>query len=223
MVESSRPRVYLIGCRWLGERFQFTPWGILSGLFWVPGGTAGIYALRNAGLALSQGTWSALKVMVGFVWGVFIFCESVQSRAHATLTIALIISGLWGMSYFSSPKQHNHSIEDHDRGSLAEPLLAGEQVNDSATERGQDGELSVEQDIQDPNRCCFKWKSIQLTRRQIGYLCAVFDGVWGGSILVPMHFARCGLRVRTMLLMLLPISLTLSFWQIQCRRTGICY
>ena len=47
-----------------GEPFTFTPWGLLSGLFWVPGGTAGIAAVRTAGLAVSQGTWSTLKIMV---------------------------------------------------------------------------------------------------------------------------------------------------------------
>jgi hypothetical protein len=31
----------------LGERIQFTPWGILSGLFWVPGASCGIYGIRN--------------------------------------------------------------------------------------------------------------------------------------------------------------------------------
>jgi len=51
-------------CSVAGEPFIFTPWGLLSGLFWVPGGTAGIVAVRTAGLAVSQGTWSTLKIMV---------------------------------------------------------------------------------------------------------------------------------------------------------------
>ena len=47
-----------------GTTLTFTYWGFASGLFWVPGGTAGIFAVRNAGLAVSQGLWSTLKIMV---------------------------------------------------------------------------------------------------------------------------------------------------------------
>ena len=45
----------------LGESFKFSPWGILSGLLWVTGGTAGIFGIRNAGLAVSVGTWSGIR------------------------------------------------------------------------------------------------------------------------------------------------------------------
>jgi hypothetical protein len=38
-----------------GEGFSFTPWGIVSGMFSVPGGVATIYAIKNAGLAIGIG------------------------------------------------------------------------------------------------------------------------------------------------------------------------
>lgn len=40
-----------------GVEPRFTCWGIVSGLFWVPGATAGVYAIQNAGLAISYGIW----------------------------------------------------------------------------------------------------------------------------------------------------------------------
>ena len=48
-------------------------------MFWVPGATAGIYGIRNAGLAVSTGTWSAIIVMSSFCWGIIIFEEKVKS------------------------------------------------------------------------------------------------------------------------------------------------
>ena len=66
----------------VGERFYVSPLGIVSGkfrikvqtrklmfagLFWVPSGVAAIIAVKNAGLAVSQGTWSSLIVMVRFL------------------------------------------------------------------------------------------------------------------------------------------------------------
>ena len=47
----------------LGEEVTFTPLGILSGLFWIPGGVGGVYGIRHAGLAISVGTWSSLNVL----------------------------------------------------------------------------------------------------------------------------------------------------------------
>jgi len=38
----------------LGEEVTFSPWGIVSGLFWVPGGVATVYAVKSAGLAIGK-------------------------------------------------------------------------------------------------------------------------------------------------------------------------
>eukprot|EP00551_Chaetoceros_affinis_P009952 CAMPEP_0203665838 /NCGR_PEP_ID=MMETSP0090-20130426/2987_1 /ASSEMBLY_ACC=CAM_ASM_001088 /TAXON_ID=426623 /ORGANISM="Chaetoceros affinis, Strain CCMP159" /LENGTH=560 /DNA_ID=CAMNT_0050529537 /DNA_START=550 /DNA_END=2232 /DNA_ORIENTATION=- len=86
-----------------GTPFYYTPWGIISGLFWVPAGVAAIYAVKNAGLAVSQGLWSSIIVIVSFTWGIFIFHEGVKSITVATAAVVLMIVGLWGMSFYSSP------------------------------------------------------------------------------------------------------------------------
>jgi hypothetical protein len=87
--------------------FYFTPWGIISGLFWVPAGVAAIYAVKNAGLAVSQGLWSSIIVMVSFTWGIFIFQEQVKSIFGSIVSVFLMIVGLWGMSFYSSPDGSN--------------------------------------------------------------------------------------------------------------------
>jgi glucose uptake protein GlcU len=87
-----------------GEKFVFTPWGIVSGLFWVPGGIAGIYGIQNAGLAIGIGIGSSLIVLVSFIWGIFIFGEEVRSRWGASFAVFCIMLGLVGMSYYSAPE-----------------------------------------------------------------------------------------------------------------------
>ena len=37
---------------------DFTPWAFISASLWVPGGAAGVYAIRRTGLAISVGIWS---------------------------------------------------------------------------------------------------------------------------------------------------------------------
>lgn len=148
------------------EEFYFTKWGLVSGLFWVPGGVAAIYAVKNAGLALSQGLWSSIIVIVSFSWGFFVFHEQVRSIFVASLALLGMVFGLLGMSYFSlAPSRvtirpySDVRIETHELG------FKHEKKNDES-----------------------KLQSVMSKRRR-GLAAAVFNGVWGGSITVPMKFA----------------------------------
>ena len=194
----------------LGEEFTYTPWGIVSGLFWVPAGTAAIFAIRNAGLAVSQGIWSALIVLVSFFWGIFIFDEAVASRFVATLAILLMVAGLWGMSHYSVP------AESHLSYTPASDLEESETVDfdnhrdssfhDEADDDIADGSIELERsemnhisaiddagldmplaDISEERY--FLLPGCKWSRRRLGLACAVFNGVWGGSIMVPMHYS----------------------------------
>jgi glucose uptake protein GlcU len=88
----------------LGQEFTFSPYGLLSGLLWVIGGASGIFGIRNCGLALSVGLWSAITVFVSFGWGIFIFGERVVSIPATLSGITFLVAGFVGMAYFSSPE-----------------------------------------------------------------------------------------------------------------------
>lgn len=194
----------------LGEEFTYTPWGIVSGLFWVPAGTAAIFAIRNAGLAVSQGIWSALIVLVSFFWGIFIFDEAVASRHVATFAILLMVVGLWGMSHYSVPGEQNLNYTPaSDASEDSEPVDFGshrvssfqdeeDDIADGSVEmeRSEMSHLSVINDtdvdislapISEEHH--IQYVCYNLSRRRLGLACAVFNGVWGGSIMVPMHYS----------------------------------
>lgn len=76
---------------------------IVSGLFWVPGGIATIYAIKTAGLAIGIGVGSSFIVLVSFYWGIFVFGEHVHSRIQACVAMACMLCGLAGMAYYSAP------------------------------------------------------------------------------------------------------------------------
>ena len=82
---------------------DFTYWGFLSGFLFVTGGTCGIYAIRNAGIAVAVGTWASIIVCVNFTWGILIFNEPIKSFWESCIAFVLLLSGLVGMSKYSSP------------------------------------------------------------------------------------------------------------------------
>jgi multidrug transporter EmrE-like cation transporter len=182
------------------QDFYFTPWGIISGLFWVPAGVAAIYAVQNAGLAVSQGIWSSLIVIVSFVWGIAFFDEQVRSEGMAIISIFFMIVGLCGMSYFSSPDEtdaNRDEIEERARSVCSSVMDEGTGIDaDSNTDADSDGN-------EDGNLTGLEYKGLAsedefhneepsqrnshhdiIRRRRLGIAAAIFNGVWGGSILV---------------------------------------
>mmetsp|Transcript_1581 Transcript_1581/g.2831 ORF Transcript_1581/g.2831 Transcript_1581/m.2831 type:complete len:383 (-) Transcript_1581:160-1308(-) len=185
----------------LGQDFTFTPWGIVSGLCWVPGGVAFIYGVRNAGLAVIQGISATFIVLVSFIWGIFIFQEGVRSTLDATGAVGLMCIGLWGMSYYSSPEVLRHELGPDSSTSNNENT---EEENPSANNIGylnvqQEDESQFEDELQYPgNTTEIEVKQLdyvdvygyRICRRKMGLAAAVFNGVWGGSIMAPMHYSK---------------------------------
>ncbi|KAL7471037.1 hypothetical protein ACHAXS_013729 [Conticribra weissflogii] len=179
----------------LGQEFSFTWWGIVSGMFWVPAGAFNIFAIRNAGLAVSQGIVSSSIVMVSFIWGNLVFREEVQSQPVAYFAILQIMAGLWGMSYFSSVESSSpqHSDSDVDGDEKADLMLNDEEVDEDFG--NEPSPLSEPLEISDERKSSTKGRAILICgktyqRRYVGLCSALICGIWGGSCLVPMHYAK---------------------------------
>ncbi|KAG7368649.1 drug/metabolite transporter superfamily protein [Nitzschia inconspicua] len=110
----------------LWEPFSYTPWGIISGLFWVPGGVATVFAIKNAGLAIAIGVGGSCIVLVSFTWGILVFGEHVHNRIQASMAVALMLMGLVGMAYYSAPTVAHNAVmaEESSDGIFASPKTA---------------------------------------------------------------------------------------------------
>ena len=123
---------------------SWSPWGLVSGLFWVPSGVATVYAVKLLGLAVAVAIGNSLLALVSFTWGIFIFHERVHSRMGACGAVLLMIVGFCGMSYFSTQStEEQHQI-------IEVPLLKakdkqeGKQLDDlteSSSFEGEEEEL----------------------------------------------------------------------------------
>ncbi len=83
---------------------------------------------------MSQGLWSSIIVIVSFTWGIFIFHEGVKSIVVATAAVALMIVGLWGMSFYSSPSfsQSRNYEQVRSISSLVDIVPPAERTGDNA-------------------------------------------------------------------------------------------
>ena len=200
----------------LGEPIRFTSWGIVSGIFWVPGGVAGIYGIRNAGLAIAVGTWSSIIVLTSFFWGIGVFEEHVRSELGACSACLTLVVGLIGMARYSKPpnriKGHDSTIDDEEillsrvpstselKDDVSKRTLSRKVSKEKNSNNGTDDNeishqslpkpdpLEMEALLQDDDvETQEKKKAISIgqftvTRRQMGIIAAMFNGLWGGTV-----------------------------------------
>eukprot|EP00980_Cylindrotheca_fusiformis_P005315 scaffold1136_cov146-Cylindrotheca_fusiformis.AAC.28 len=114
----------------LGEPVRWTPWGIVSGLFWVPGAACGIYGIRNAGVAVAIGTWSSIQVITSCIFGIIIFQEKVKDPVQTLIAIAILTFGLLGMSRYSDPSIDSSSVAATNTISEYQPVSISDIVSD---------------------------------------------------------------------------------------------
>ena len=99
-----------------------------------------MYAIKSAGLAIGIGIGSSFIVLVSFVWGIFVFEEAVRSKFMACVAILLMMTGLMGMSYYSSPQ----AVAPADSIVVEEEGEDGAQLTDTRHQRGfQDAEVEI--------------------------------------------------------------------------------
>mmetsp|Transcript_28623 Transcript_28623/g.40886 ORF Transcript_28623/g.40886 Transcript_28623/m.40886 type:complete len:402 (+) Transcript_28623:108-1313(+) len=202
----------------LGQEVTFTWWGVVSGLFWVPGGAFNIFAIRNAGLAISQGIVASSIVMVSFIWGNIIFKEPAKSQIMAYSAVWLIMGGLYGMSLYSTSDwvdtDHDHDDrEDTTNNDEDEYNFEDEEqdafLNDNSTTSSTSSTSSYENESRNPLANSLEISSAEpvreklppgkgviivcgktFQRRNLGLISALLCGTWGGSCLVPMHYSK---------------------------------
>jgi len=95
----------------LWHPLDFTCWGFVSAAFWVPAGVAAVVSISNCGMAVGQGIWTTLIVIVSFIWGAFIFDEEFKSLPLGCGGAGLIILGAYGMTMTGIKKEDEHAKE----------------------------------------------------------------------------------------------------------------
>lgn len=144
--------------------YEFNWWGVVSGFLWVPAGAAAVVAVRNLGIAGGQALWQVTIIATSFVWGFGILHdERVHSWWMAGMGLLCLVLGIVGMTASASAdggKAHRGHFHCLDQAA------------------------SLKEDDGKPLPKASGNPSIAL-----GVAAAVFNGIWGGSNLVPSKLA----------------------------------
>ncbi|KAL7436882.1 hypothetical protein ACHAXH_003113 [Discostella pseudostelligera] len=167
---------YLIFHRWTFS--DFTPWAFVSAFLWVPGGTAGVYAIRHAGLAISVGIWSCVIVILSYVWGVWIFGEEQKSVWGAVRSVAVLCVGLCGSAYFSSREVDQDEKEENSAATEHTSLVRQSDYSQQAIDFHE---------IALSSKC--NKHTYQMSKYHAGLCMAVINGILASTIMVPLHYA----------------------------------
>eukprot|EP01120_Amphizonella_sp_Union-15-10_P003437 TRINITY_DN13855_c0_g1_i1.p1 TRINITY_DN13855_c0_g1~~TRINITY_DN13855_c0_g1_i1.p1 ORF type:complete len:371 (-),score=42.74 TRINITY_DN13855_c0_g1_i1:40-1152(-) len=175
--------------------FVFTPWGIVSGISWVPASVATVISITLVGLGIAQGIFNSLIVAVSFSWGAFYFKEPLRSIPLSALGIFILICGVFGMAISRTLFKPNLP-EPEPNLPETNPFLADQDPNliESYPNLPETKPFFADQDpnLPDPEtNLTDKIKSATLPSYKtiFGYSAAIFNGLWGGSVMVPLKFA----------------------------------
>lgn len=198
--------------------FEFTWWGLASGISWVPAGVAAVIAVQNVGIACGQALWQITIIITSFIWGFAILRdEQVKDWYGTSCSLLCLTVGVLGMTWsitqtgrtqrltsgrprpkmvisipsFLRPRSRTTSSSGSEAGTyVSMPDPAG-----PPAEAGNDAGTPA--DATAPTEAIEEALSprtqMQLQRRRrawiTGISAALFNGVWGGACLVPSHFS----------------------------------
>jgi len=80
------------------NEMSLTVWGILSSVLWMISSLLSIFAIKNAGLAVSQGIWSGFTIIISFLWGSVIFLQPLKDVGLSILGLLMLLLGIAGIS-----------------------------------------------------------------------------------------------------------------------------
>lgn len=176
-----------------GEKLDFVPLGALAGSLMVLSMTFSFLATRKIGVALAQGIFGGLAIVVSYIWGTLLFGESASSVALSVFGVITIVLGTVGigasrelstwilrrfpwlgqrMASLASSRSTSHANtldeENHENWGIS-PLST---VDDSTRQR-------LAQNVEN---------EIASSDFFVGVVYAVICGIIGGTTLVPLYY-----------------------------------
>jgi len=136
-----------------------TLWGILAGCLSVLALYASFAAVDHIGVALAQGIWGGVAIVVSWLWGVLIFRDLPSSLWMSILSLLILIVGGFVIAFCDKIGKY---MQPSNSSAESEPLL--------------DTSMNHVDEVDSMSKV---FRGVSLS---------IIVGLTGGSILVPLHY-----------------------------------
>ena len=141
--------------------------GLIAGGLFVLAIASSFQAVELIGVALAQGVWGGVAMMIGYLWGVIVFREIPTYFGLSMIALILLIIGVLCIAFCEA---------------LGRKMSCG---NSKGVEVGEESNLELGTDDPSFERSPSPSDSSKLPR---GVAWACSTGIFGGSILAPLHY-----------------------------------
>eukprot|EP00037_Helgoeca_nana_P016425 m.154574 g.154574 ORF g.154574 m.154574 type:complete len:371 (-) comp23517_c0_seq2:129-1241(-) len=158
-----------------GSEFGVTPFGIGAGLLLVLSTLFSFLAIPRVGLAIGQGVWGGVAILVSFLWGAIGPSEisnPLRSLPLSAMAIGYLLFGIYGILLSARYSTTGGA------GGTSNPTASDDETEALLAE-GPESETAVQ---------LTEGGSQRGGRFAAGMVCAVLVGLFGGSILAPLAF-----------------------------------
>lgn len=169
----------------------YEPLGLAAGTLFVISISFSFAAVQYIGVALGQGVWGGIAILVSYSWGVAKFGDTVSKPWLAATALLLLSIGVLGIAFCETlgnmlkkggefqPLQEAALPNSTSSGSTAQgPTVLSAEVRDGSPPRTSQTVTLVTRTPEKGSTA--QWLS--------GMVCALCVGLSGGSILVPMQY-----------------------------------
>lgn len=171
-----------------GKSLVFAPYGFLGGVIMVLSMTFGFMATKKIGVALAQGIFGGLAIIVSYIWAVAIFGEVPSSIGLSVSGIALLVLGISGIAASRDVAKFMLTKLESIAGSHAGSDIDGQSVH-SENHFTMSMESDGNRENSEKDRLTqLKSASTSGTDYVAGVIYSLICGALGGTTLVPLHY-----------------------------------
>lgn len=184
-----------------GNTLVFIPYAFLGGVIMILSMTCGFFSCRKIGVALAQGIFGGLAIIVSYIWALAIFGEVPNNIGLSIGGITLLVLGITGIAackniasylttrfsflktYREKPHPPNHRDEltnqEIEEDHVKLEIESNSSNQDPPSQSHSSSRHSSQRSINEKLESADFWE---------GLIFAVLCGLLGGSSLVPLHY-----------------------------------
>lgn len=163
--------------------------GIVAGWVFVLGVAASFVAVEFVGIALAQGIWAGSATLFSYAWGVIIFHEAPKAPLMSALGLAVLVTGVVGMACSNMIGEMSLFTRfcSQNPGGGSRLVVESQRLMQTNSQNGENSNCDTA--IEGEEKVSLPREPIRSSTYVKGVIWASVVGIFGGSILAPIHYA----------------------------------